>query len=246
MKYLIQISFLLLSITTLANTSNFEIANEAYKEGNFNNAIELYESLLENGENSDVRYNLANAYFKTGRFPAAILNYEKALKLNPTDKDIAYNLQIANMQLKDKIEATPEFFLLTWWKQFAKKQTANRWTVMFLTFLWLGIGLFLLFALTNLTIKKPIFFGGCGSLLIAFFLLMLALTQHQYETKDNGAIIMTASVSVKSEPLSTGKDLFIIHSGLKVTILKKEQDWYNIQLADGKEGWIKEDALAKI
>ena len=49
---------------------------------------------------------------------------------------------------------------------------------------------------------------------------------------------MTPSVSVKSAPLNSGKDLFIIHQGLKVMVLDSENGWLKICLPDDKQGWI--------
>jgi len=247
MKGLSIISLLLISLVAFsANNDVFDNANAAYKDGNFTLAADLYQSILEDGKSSDVYYNLANCYFKTGQFPKAILHYERALQLAPNDKEVLYNLKMANLQLKDKIQPKPAFFLLTWWKQFAQMQTANFWTVSFLIFLWSSIGLFLLFAFINHAFRNLFFYGGFISLLLTILLLFLSLTQHIAETKSNEAIIMSASIAVKSEPISSGKDLFIIHSGLKVKVIHSESDWLNIRLQDGKEGWVKEDALEMI
>jgi uncharacterized protein YgiM (DUF1202 family) len=136
--------------------------------------------------------------------------------------------------------------LLTWWQQFAQMQTANFWTISFLIFLWGSISLLLLFAFLNSTFRNLFFYGGFIGLFISFLLLFLSITQHIAETKSNEAIIMNASISVKSEPVSSGKDLFIIHSGLKVKIVQEENNWFNIRLQDGKEGWVKMDALERI
>jgi tetratricopeptide (TPR) repeat protein len=248
MKRILAISSLFFSFVLIFATDNesYDNANAAYKDGNFNQAIEGYETLLTEGISSEIYYNLANAYFKTGQFPEAILNYERALKLAPNDKDILYNLRIANLQLKDKIQAKPAFFLLTWWQQFAQLQTANFWTILFLIFLWASISLLLFFAFSNQSFRVFLFYGGFSALLLAILFLLLTLTRHHSETKTNAAIIMATSIAVKSEPQSTGKDLFILHSGLKVKVVGEESDWFNIRLEDGKEGWVKMEALEKI
>ena len=63
--------------------------------------------------------------------------------------------------------------------------------------------------------------------------------KNDYMRKD-GAIIMTPVVSVKSSPSSeTSTDLFILHEGTKVLILDEVGDWRNIELADGRQGWMK-------
>jgi len=51
-----------------------------------------------------VLYNLANAYFKLGRLGPAILNYERALRLDPSDQDARDNLELARGQIRDRIE----------------------------------------------------------------------------------------------------------------------------------------------
>ena len=51
--------------------------------------------------------NLGNCYYrKAVILPKAILNYEKAKSLAPSDADIQFNLQIANLKTADKI--TPD------------------------------------------------------------------------------------------------------------------------------------------
>ena len=46
-------------------------------------------------------------------------------------------------------------------------------------------------------------------------------------------------VSVKSSPgADASKDLFILHEGTKVKIVDSVGSWYNIELADGRQGWM--------
>ena len=50
---------------------------------------------------------------------------------------------------------------------------------------------------------------------------------------------MAPVVSVKSSPSAeTSTDLFILHEGTKVVILDEVGDWRNIELADGRQGWM--------
>ena len=46
--------------------------------------------------------------------------------------------------------------------------------------------------------------------------------------------------SVKSSPSEDGsKDLFILHEGTKINVLDSVGEWRNIELADGRQGWIR-------
>lgn len=229
-----------------ARGASFNEANQAYADGQYGRAIEQYRELLERKPDAALHYNLANAYYRNGDAARAILHYEKALKLAPRDQDAAHNLKIAQLQVKDKVQAKPEFFLLTWWKQLATVLCCNTWSIGSLAGIWLAVLLFAAFAFTAGRWRGAAFYTGVLALMLGLLFLSLASTRHKLETRADGAIILSPSVSVKSAPLNTGTDLFIIHDGLKVRVLQQENDWMKIELADGKEGWVPAHALETI
>ena len=99
------------------NRALFQAANELYAKGEYIEAIEAYERILQTGqESSEVYYNLANSYFQNNQLSLSILNFERGLLLAPGDEDILYNLSIANELIIDKIDDIPEFFVITWYK----------------------------------------------------------------------------------------------------------------------------------
>ena len=54
-------------------------ANQAYKVGDFQEAIEEYLRLIRSGHGGgQIYYNLGNAYFRAGQVGRAILEYERA------------------------------------------------------------------------------------------------------------------------------------------------------------------------
>ena len=54
-------------------------ANQAYKQGQFQDAIIAYRQLIESGHsNGHLYYNLGNCYMRLGQVGAAILSYERA------------------------------------------------------------------------------------------------------------------------------------------------------------------------
>ena len=55
---------------------------------------------------------------------------------------------------------------------------------------------------------------------------------------------MQSSVVVHSTPSESGTSLFILHEGTKLTIKDNSmQEWKEIELSDGKVGWISVDAI---
>ncbi len=97
--------------------SDFQKGNEFYQKGDYQQAVEMYETALATGyESAELYYNLGNSYFKSNQIGKTILNYERAKKLAPRDEDILFNLEIAQLYVVDKINLPPQFFLVTLWK----------------------------------------------------------------------------------------------------------------------------------
>ena len=60
----------------------FNAANSQYNETNYSKAIELYESILDDGfESFPLYYNLGNTYFRQNYIGQSVWAYNKALKL---------------------------------------------------------------------------------------------------------------------------------------------------------------------
>ena len=58
----------------------FDQANAAYNSGNYEDAVELYQKILDTDmESVPVYYNMGNAYYKMHEYPMSIYCYEKAL-----------------------------------------------------------------------------------------------------------------------------------------------------------------------
>ncbi len=219
----------------------------AYSENRFKDAANSWEVIIASGVASPELYcNIGDAYFKQGNYPKAILNYERALKLDPSFKDARYNLDFAQSFTQDKIEAVPEFILESVGRKICYILGSDTWAVLFLVFLALTAACVLVFLLGASPVKRKIGFY-CGIVLLLLSLLCLdfsAWQKRDYAKKDS-AIVMLPVSSVKSSP-SGGKDLFVIHEGTKVKILDNVGDWQNISLADGRQGWIEASAIEVI
>lgn len=101
--------------------------DSAYIKNDFASAIQIYESLLQQGEAPEIYYNLGNCYYKTDDIARAILNYERALLLSPGNTDIRANLEIARSKTIDKVTPVPEIFFITWIKSLVNSQSSDAW-----------------------------------------------------------------------------------------------------------------------
>ena len=81
-------------------------ANERYERGEYAEAAQQYEALIDRGYSDAALYfNLGNAYLENGDLGRAILNYLRARELSPRDPDIRDNLDLARGMTADGIAA---------------------------------------------------------------------------------------------------------------------------------------------
>jgi tetratricopeptide (TPR) repeat protein len=242
------IFFLLPGQAQDAQASLIEKANQAYNNGSFTEAIDLYQAVVDSGfVSAALFYNLGNAYFKSRDIPSAILYYEKALKLDPKDEQARFNLNIANSQITDKIESVPEMFYMRWWKSFTGLFTPGTWARLSIAFfIALLILLTFFIVMRNITARRAVFWAGSIVILMLVISFYVAYQKNYHLSHDNYAIIFTPTVTIKSSPANNSVDLFVIHEGTKVEILDKVEGWYEIKIVNGSIGWLPEDVLRKI
>ena len=223
-------------------------ADSAYQQENYAEAITLYEQIAANGnEGAVLFYNLGNAYYKSGENAKALLWYERALKLDPADEDIQHNIAFVNRKIIDKIDAVPETLFAQWWHKVTNLLTEWQWAVLSI------IGSFLLF----LSIGAYLFARSGGlrttgfvtlwlSIIVIVFSVIFANKQKEKATQHTEAIVMDLGVDAKNAPNASGKNLFVIHEGLKVQITNEMNGWVEIRLPNGEKGWIAQNSIEKI
>ena len=247
MLLLMLVSFF--SISTLHAESPvglFTIGTDAYKAKNYQQAIDAYQKLISEGYRSaDLYYNLGNAYYKTGQISQAILNYERALRITPSDEDIRFNLKLANLKTVDRIIPVPQLSIVTKWQNFVASRCSRTWAILSIVSIWLALVAFTLYLFVD-NIRKVGFYAGGVLLFFALFFSYFSYTQHQSEYGACHAILTSSNAYVKSAPDASGTDLFIIHEGVKLNILDRVGEWSKVRLADGKVGWVEQSAFSII
>ena len=169
-----------------------------------------------------------------GHTAEAILFYERAARLLPRDKDVTTNLAMARLSVVDRVNASVRLGI--WDAVDALRDFFSLYELR-LIFVWLSV-LSALFV-----IARILFFGRLHQfvpiVVIALWLLSGALFVWRAVLDSQPYAIITADeVDAKSAPDDDSKDVFALHEGLKVCIKANLAGWYNIELADGRQGWI--------
>jgi len=218
----------------------FNRANELYRDGRFREAVDAYDSILDQGfVSAPLYFNLGNSHYRLGNLAETILAYERARRIDPSDPDIRFNLSLANLRTVDRIEAVPELFLVTWAKSLAGLFPSS------ITETTLGAAWILFFSILSVLNLAPrvsqerflrlLAFACLAVVLLAGGMLILQLM----ETSDeSAAVIVSNVVTAKASPDEQSVDTFVIHEGLKIRIQDSVGEWVRISLADGKVGWV--------
>lgn len=246
-KYTLLILYFILlycNLSAIASDSSahslFFEANKAFRQEDYETAIENYKALINLGiTTGDVFYNIGNSYFRMGQTGWAILYYERAKMQMPDDADLDFNLRYANDQVSDKLEKKSSFYILSWLENFSLSYLF--WIFIFINFFFWAL----------LIIRRFIRSEWTYYLLLAFSIFWsisgLSLCAKWYEeVNDYRAVVVAEEITVRAGPDETDTALFNLHSGTIVKCERNEGNWRLIQFTPEKRGWTEADSVIPI
>lgn len=248
MKKLLYIFLMVPVLIFGQNEELFEKGTTLYNEGKFQEAIDAYETILASKEHSAaLYYNLGNAHYKLNHIAPSIYYYEKALLLNPGDKDVLNNISFARNMAIDVIEPLPPTGLSKLIERSIGRLSYHSWAILSIIGVFLFTGLFLTYYfLYEQRFKRIAFISSFLFLGLSIFTVSMAF--HEYNTIKNNrpAIVFSEEVNVNAEPNNRSETVFTLHEGTKVQVDKSYNDWKKIRLADGKIGWLPGSEIKEI
>lgn len=229
--------------TAQQDARQFIKALEAYKTGDFPAAVAGLEAIAQNGvHNGALYYNLGNAHLKNGDLGRAILWYERAAKLIPGDPDLEFNLDYARSLAKDAADESvlPLVRIFFFWNY----QLSSRAIVV------LAVGGNLVFwclAIAWRLSSRPMLRRAAVVVLIpSIVLVMTAGFNFHAASNSRQAIILPETVSIRSGWEQTSTELFVLHAGAKVQVVKSATDYLMIRFSKDKIGWVSRNSLGLI
>lgn len=242
------LTFLLCTLGFSQSENAFHDANALYNQGEFEDAIAKYESILTSGQHSaSLYFNLANAHYKLNHIAPSIYYYEKALQLDPHDREIHNNLSFAKNMTVDDIDTIPEIGFAKFSKSITTLLTFDNWAKLAVLSVVLFVVFYLIYYFNYNALKKRLsFITAMTFLILAGAAVALAFHNQSLLEQDRPAIVFAKQSMVKSEPNLRSSESFKLHEGTKVQILDTVNNWNKIQIADGKTGWISKDDIKSL
>ena len=260
-RFAVSVSFIALMTIFAIKGSSTQLLSEAdsaYNAGNYRMALTKYMQVLDNeGSSSELYYNIGNANYRVGNIGKAIVNYERALRLDPSNKDAKANLEYVNSTIKGLPEDGSSF-LSNVHGNIRSGLTTNAWAIVALCLFICVLGCMAIYLFSkNANIKKIGFFGGFAVVALFIYSLVIAIQTASEPGKDNTGIVIRNNARLTSSPGTTKQNsdkTIHIPEGSKVNIidsLATPEDavtsmWYNVAMGNNTRAWIDSGDVERI
>ena len=229
-----------------ASASLYNQGNQSFRDGVYEQAIEYYESALQQGVSDErLEYNLGCAYAKLEQIGSARLHFERARLLDPGDEDVRRNLEV----LRARIPGEPERLsagvlegVLSWYETLGASDLA--WAG--LTLWWVFWGLWI--AQVRWRDEHRGEWARLGRFAALAFLagaLAIAYAKEQQLSQPK-AVIMTDGVSVRAGPTDEESEVLRLSAGRLVDRGRSRGTWVEVSLPGEFEGWLPSSAVSDL
>ncbi len=230
----------------------FAEANQLFREGNellavdpegaatrYRGAALRYETLTDDHGivNSKLHYNLANAHFRLDDVGRSVLNYRKALRLDPLDRNARRNLEYARSVRQDRFEESGGSAVLStllFWHLDVSLPVRLRVFAGFWVLFWAGLLLRLL--------GRPWVPGEvtvAAGLVAALLLSSVCFDAWQAGASAHGVIVAPQTVARQGDGHSYEPAFEEpLHAGSEFRLVEERPGWYRVELPDGRLCWL--------
>jgi hypothetical protein len=268
----------LLCRTCSAETAQelFKAGNALYAEGKFSDSAEKYQAAADAGlKNWVLDYNLGNAYYRTGQIGMAILHYERAFRMNSTQADVLYNLDLATNKVGESAMPAGALQALAWRLFYSLSVNTLSLLASALFMLLCAAGIFLLLSSPRVVSGDPSFaawidsrfrpqqetvpsikYSGMGRgndkwvLVAPFVFIACWLGTRIYLLEMSEGIVVASVAEVRSGPNTSYPANFTVPEGHKVLLLDEQEPvtgWLEVGVPDqGLKGWVPTSSVEHI
>jgi hypothetical protein len=150
-------------------------------------------------------------------------------------------------QIENATIPVDSFFLSSWYKSLVMCFRPGMWALIGLV--CLGIGLFLRFRRGQ---RMAVYDGNCAwpnvddiSLLFGVAFILLGFLSYQELYRDDEAIVFERC-AVHQAPADASPEVRTLGPGEKIVITDAIGEWYNVQMLNLDQGWIKANSIKPI
>lgn len=236
--------FLILQNSAFAQQPLFDQANSHLSEGRYQEAIELYQSIAEDGfESGALWQNLGVAYTRLDSLGKAKYYFLKAERFSETNQQAESALEYVNNQFPRQSAVLPALP----WIRFTNFLADNiglrviALTAMFL--LYAGI-VFKIGAWFRVDLKKTFNYISYGSIGLSAILFACSIIIHYQQSRYSTGVMVDREAPVYQQPEENSSVISTAYEGYTMQVNEVESEeqpsWKYVRLENGMYGWIQD------
>lgn len=221
-------------------------AQEAFNEGRYDQSIKLYEKLVERAPgNPDLLYNLGTAHARAGQRGFAIWRYLQAMRSDPRDGDLNFNLEMLDPEIFQQLAVTPIPPVNWLYLHF----TTNEWTAIagLSALLAMAFGALYIFKFHRATWGGHLRTTGLALLLFAAVAYPFAFTHYFNEDQAWRCVVVADNTVARVAPNVNQTETDTLPVGTVIKVLEsKTPGWYKFIYRGGRMGFVERERVRSL
>lgn len=247
----------------VAGNAELREAEHLYKEGRYEEAAGVYDSVLRSdGSSAQLLFNLGNTYVKLDKLGDAMVCYKKARMLSPGNATVRRNLLYIESKIRDRnrallkdknqeVEPAEKSFLSNIEEKIAWRTSADTWgTYALVSFALLLAALSIYFFTTGVTLRKIGFFGAIVLLCFTILFNIFAFVSKHYWQQKGECVIMVHQAQLHEKPDESSPSVAspLVAGTVVMADDSKPQSgsWIKVSLNSTFTGYIPEKDVARL
>lgn len=231
----------------------FEEGNNAFWNGDYEQAAAKYGELIELGvDDAVVYYNLGTASARLGQLGSAVRFYEKTLRVDPGHPDATDNLTVIREHIAKRASRAGRDADLApavdpW------RAVLDRFTLSGATALFLVVYLAFFAALiARRFLRASEMRRLTASVVAGIFLIVSAATgaivvgKWRLHEGAGEAVIVGGEVTPVMEGPASEVQRFVLDEGTRVIVIGEQDQWAKVRDDQGRDGWLPQDSLGTL
>ena len=216
----------------------FDRASKAYAAGEFADAVYELRELVNDGHfASGALHNLGDAEWKVGRHGHAVLAWERALSLDPFNKNTEANLRFA------RYNARVDAPVLAWHERYSTALPGGWWIAIASAGLWGGVALLTLPRLLGW--RRADWHQGVAAALLAIFLLSGPALLGVWKRSQFG-VVLEDETPLRLTPTREAETLVKLSSGEMARVERERGEYFYVRADGDRTGWVRKADFARV
>jgi tetratricopeptide (TPR) repeat protein len=227
----------LIASAAWAEKDFFLTGNQACQKGQYEKALTLYDqAAAQKGYSAALLYNMGNCFAHLQKTGPAVLAYERALLLDPGDRDARTNLALvrSRVHLPDPGQ--------NGWRHIPSLLGPDQWLMGGTTLLAATILLLFAGARRPSTSLFSLLSAAGLALLLAVGMTLAAYRGYRHWQ----ASVLLTDADLRISPFQEARSRHRLAAGQIVKVMKEYKEYVLVQDREGSKGWLRADSLARI